>query len=80
MLRKKDATYYYNDKVSLTYTNDEVKKQLKEIWEFNDYLFNTWQETKTVPAMKWKSIKATVIHDPQNFGKSYLVSHIDFTE
>jgi hypothetical protein len=80
MLRKKDATYYYNDKLTLTYANMEVKKQLDEIAEFNDALTKSWEESKTIPAMKWQAIKATVTHDPQNFGKSYLVSRIEFTD
>lgn len=78
-VRKEGDRYHLDDKVVLTSANDQVKDQLEEIWAFNNFLFESWQNTKTVPPMKWKAIKATVTHDPQNFGKSYMVSKIDFT-
>jgi len=33
-----------------------------------------------MPVFKWKSIKASVTHDPANFGKSYIVSGVEFVE
>lgn len=77
-LRKEDGKFYMDDKVMLTYANDEVRNQLEEIWAFNNFIFESWQNTKTVPPMKWKAISATVTHDAQQFGKAYLVSKIEF--
>jgi hypothetical protein len=78
-LRKEGGKYYLDDKVMLTAANNQVNDQLEEILAFNNYLFESWENTKTVPPMKWKAVKAIVTHDPQNFGKSYLVSKIEFT-
>ncbi len=79
-LRKQADKYFFDDKVTLSYANEQVRQQLEEIWSFNKSLLESWQDTKTVPAMKWKAIKATVTHDPQLFGKAYLISEIKFTE
>jgi hypothetical protein len=78
-VRKEGDRYQLDDKVLLTSATNQVKDQLEEIWTFNNQLFESWQNTNTVPPMKWKAIKATVTHDPQNFGKAYLVSKIEFT-
>ena len=77
-LRKEGDRYLMDDKVSLRAANNEVKDQLEEIWAFNNYLSESWKNTNTVPPMKWEAIKATVTHDPQQFGKAYLVSKIEF--
>lgn len=79
-LTKAGDKYYFDDKVTFTYANNEVRYQLEEIWLHKKALYESWQSTKTMPSMKWKAIKATVSHDPQHFGKSYLVSKIEFTE
>lgn len=79
-LRKEADKYYFDDKLMLSYANEEVRQQLEEIWTFNKSLLESWQDTKTVPPMKWKAIKARVTHDPQLFGKAYLISEIQFTE
>jgi hypothetical protein len=79
-LRKEADKYYFDDKLTLSYANEEVRQQLEEIWTFNKSIYESWENTKTVPPMKWKAIIATVTHDPQLFGKAYLISKIEFTE
>jgi len=70
-----DNYYLLSDKLQLTYTNATVQNQLEEIW------LNA-QEIRSNPKIrqepKWKGIKATVVHDPQKFGKAYLVQQIQF--
>ncbi|MBG6236038.1 hypothetical protein IWX76_002619 [Pedobacter sp. CAN_A7] len=76
-MNKKGNDYFIrSDKIQLTYANDAVRSQLEEIWQNalemrNNYLSNQFP--------KWKSVKATVNHDPQKFGSAYLVQKIQFT-
>ena len=79
-LRKEADKYHFEDRLMLTYANEEVRQQLEEVWTFNKSRYETWQNNKTVPPMRWKGIKATVTHDPELFGKAYLISKIEFTE
>lgn len=80
-LGKKDGQYYFvPEKITLTYANEEIQGQLEEIWQHNNELRENWETDNVPPVIKWKSITATVTHDPGNFGKSYLVSHIEFTD
>jgi hypothetical protein len=79
-LRKEADKYYFDDRLMLTYANEEVRQQLEEIWTFNKSIYESWQNNKTVPPMKWKGIKAIVTHDPELFGKAYRISKIEFTE
>lgn len=80
MLRKYDGQYHFiPEKLTLTHVDEEVYEQLEEIWQHNEELRqNANDKIATYP--KWKSITATVTHDPENFGKAYLVSHIEFAE
>ncbi|WP_257669998.1 hypothetical protein [Parapedobacter tibetensis] len=81
MLRKQDGHYHFiPERLTLTHANEEVGSQLEEIWQHNNELLENYQTHGTPPVIKWRAIKATVTHDPENFGKSYLVSHIEFTE
>lgn len=76
---KIDGKYYYiNDKLELTYANDAVKAQLEEIWQ-NGLKIQDDRKNNIQSYAKWKSIKATVTHDPNNFGKAYLVQRIEFS-
>ncbi|WP_316834332.1 hypothetical protein [Pedobacter nutrimenti] len=76
---KIDGKYYYiNDKLELTYSNDAVKAQLEEIWQ-NGLKIQDDRKNNIQSYPKWKSIKATVTHDPNNFGKAYLVQRIEFS-
>jgi len=78
-LQKTDGKYYYiQDKLELTYANQEVKEQLEEIWKNVLEIRDNWQK-KQESYPKWKSIKATVTHDPNNFGKAYLVQRIELS-
>src|SRR3546814_10683383 len=78
-LEKKDGEYHFiPEKITLTYTDPEVGEQLEEIWQHNEALHDAWETEGTPPVIKWKAITATVTHDPENFGESYLVSQIVF--
>lgn len=80
MLQKyEDQFYFISEKISLTFTTEEVGVQLENIWRHNQEIRRAYENQKHLD-LKWVAIKATVNHDPENFGKSYLVSHIDFTE
>jgi hypothetical protein len=80
MLRKQDGQYHFiPEKITLTYADDEVRKQLEEIWQYNEALQEDYLNGGTL-VMKWRTITATATHDPEKFGKAYLVSHIEFTE
>lgn len=68
------------EKIALTYASQSVHDKLEEIASHVDYLRENWQKPGIQSEMKWTAIKATVTHDPENFGKAYLVSDIEFTE
>jgi len=82
-LQKEEDSYLYlldtGAKMKLTYTDEEVGERLAEIWEYNQANFR-YDNSPTVLESKWKSIRVTVTHDPENFGKAYLVSHVELTE
>jgi hypothetical protein len=81
MLHKKDDKYHFIPvDVTLTYANEQVREQLEEIWQHNKELMENYQTDGTPPEVKWRTIKATVTHDPDNFGKAYRVSHIEFKD
>ncbi|AOM79168.1 hypothetical protein [Pedobacter steynii] len=80
-INKENEQYQYVQKgLQLTYANQEVKAQLEEIWRNVLEMRESWTKDKGQIYPKWKSIKATVIHDPANFGKAYLVQRIEFTK
>ena len=79
-IRKDQDSYWltYPD-IQLTFQDPEVGKQLELIWEERvRNIPNVRESNNFYP--KWKSITATVIHDPANFGKAYLLAHIEFVE
>jgi hypothetical protein len=81
ILGKQDGSYYFvPDKIALTYSGEEVKEQLEEIWQNANYLRENWQKPGIQEELKWRSITATVTHDTENFGKAYRVQHIEFTD
>ncbi|WP_025146692.1 hypothetical protein [Pedobacter jeongneungensis] len=67
--------YFIPDKLQLTYANSTVQSQLEEIYQNALEVRANWQKGQ-LP--KWKAIKATVTHDPQKFGKAYLLQQIQF--
>jgi hypothetical protein len=69
--------YLIQDNIQLTYTDPTVAAQLEEIWQQASYIRANWQ---IVNKPKWTAIKATVIHDPQKFGKAYLVQRLEFKQ
>ncbi len=80
MLGKRNGSYdFISEKITLTYQSQSVHDELEEIASHADYLRENWQKPGIQSEMKWAAIKATVTHDPDNFGKSYLASHIEFT-
>lgn len=68
------------DKLELSYASQAVKDQLEEIWQNVVEMRTNWEENHQSSLPKWKSIKATVTHDPANFGKAYLVQRIEFVQ
>lgn len=72
-----DSYYLIPDKLQLTYANSTVQNQLEEIWLNAQEVRANW---KTGQRPKWTAVKATVTHDPQKFGKAYLVQQIQFTQ
>lgn len=82
-LQKEDDSYLYlldtGAKIQLHYTDEQVGEQLAEIWEYKQENVND-DSSPTEVKSKWKSIRVTVTHDRENFGKAYLVSHIEFKE
>ena len=80
MLQKSGDHYdYVPEKIQLTWANETVKDQLEQIWQHAQEIRQSYQDTKVILPIKWKAIRATVTHDPNNFGKAYLVSEIVFT-
>lgn len=76
-LNKTGSDYYFiPDKLQFTAANNTVAGQLEEIWQNVKEIRADW---KLGLQPKWKAIKATVTHDPQKFGKAYLVQQIQFT-
>jgi len=63
------------DKIQLSFANSTIQNQLEEIW-LNAQEIRANQQNYQEP--KWKAVKATVTHDPQKFGKAYLVQQIQF--
>jgi hypothetical protein len=79
-MRKIEGKYVYiQDKLELTYANETVKNQLEEISSFLEEAYKNWEKSKEMTEPKWKSIKATVTHDPDKFGTAYLVQHMEFS-
>jgi len=80
ILRKEEDKYLINigTKIQFTYTDQKIGDRLEEIWQYNHKRLTDYSLV-SLP-LKWKSIQATVTHDPKNFGKAYLVSDIKLVE
>lgn len=78
ILQKEGNKYFINigTTIHLSYSDEIVGEKLEEIWQAIKQNVNTGNR----PVSKWKSIRATVSHDPKNFGKTYLVSKIELAE
>lgn len=79
VLLKEEDKYFFISNIQLTYNDTEIESQLEKIWE-------NWEELRQkaknrIPAEpKWKSIRATVTHDPDNFGRAYRVHSLKLIE
>lgn len=81
VVRKEEDQYWLGSKIQLTYQDEEIESQLEEIWQHQEEIRQAYMaEDSPNIDVKWLFIKATVTHDPENFGKAYLVSHIEFIE
>lgn len=80
IVKKEDHYWFgFGSDIQLTYHDEEIGSQLEEIWKNRKEIQQNAEEgIATYPG--WKSITATVTHDPENFGKAYLVSHIELKE
>ncbi|PRD48813.1 hypothetical protein [Sphingobacterium haloxyli] len=82
-LQKDEGKYMYilnmGVQIQLTYTDEQVGEKLEEIWQHNKEIRQGYAEG-IYNNIKWTSITATVTHDPEKFGKAYLVSHIKLDE
>lgn len=82
LLKEADRYLYILDtetQLQLTFHDEQVGEKLEEIWQHNKEIQQGYTDG-IYNNIKWKSIRATVTHDPENFGKAYLVSHIEFAE
>lgn len=79
ILRKQDGHYYFvSEKIELTYQDENIGNQLEEIWQHAKYIGENWKKPGIQEELKWRSIVATVVHDPEKFGKAYRVQAIEF--
>lgn len=77
VVTKEDGKYQFRSKIELTYNNVEIRNQLEEIWQHHEEIIQDYKD-KIYTQPKWRFIQAMVSHDPDNFGKAYVVSHIEF--
>lgn len=83
VLFKESGKYWFgfgSDKTQLTYNNSDIESKLEEIWQHFEEIKRGYQAGQTRVGLKWKSIRATVTHDPADFGKAYRLSKIEFSE
>lgn len=82
-LQKEEDSYLYllgtGAKIQLTYRDDGVGEKLEEIWQHSKAIRQDYADG-VYDRIKWSSIRMTVTHDPESFGKAYLVSHIELRE
>ncbi|MGY3054884.1 hypothetical protein ACVWYG_003093 [Pedobacter sp. UYEF25] len=75
-LNKSDDNFFYlSDKIQLTYKDEEVRKQLEEIWQHAQEIRSNWPNNQQ---LKWRAVKATAKHDSAKFDSAYLVEKIEF--
>lgn len=78
-IRKKDDKYYFEgEKLILKPLNTEAAGELATLWQEQLDLEAQWKANQSaVP--KWHMVTARVKHDPENFGKAYIVEKLTFT-
>lgn len=74
-----DHYQYTTLNLELTIANQTVKDQLAEIWKNQQDIIDSYVQHKQPLQPKWRFAKATVTHDPNNFGHAYLVQKIEFS-
>ncbi|MDM1295677.1 hypothetical protein HX021_15400 [Sphingobacterium sp. N143] len=74
VLSKENGKYLFSSGIQLTYKDTNIENQLAEIWKNSEEV----RHNATYP--KWKSIRVTVSHDPDYFGKAYLIHGLKLTE
>lgn len=79
LVKTAEKFHYLNHQLQFNYANQTVKDQLEEIWKHAEEIRESGIKQQKMMIPKWKSILATVIHDPNNFGNAYLVQSIKFT-
>src|SRR5690606_25813806 len=83
LLLKEADRYLYiletETQLQLTFHDKHVEEKLEKILQHKKEKQQGYTEG-IYNNIKWKSIRATVTHVHENFGKAYLVSHIEFAE
>ncbi|MBC8984645.1 hypothetical protein H9X96_02520 [Pedobacter sp. N36a] len=79
LTKEGEKFYYLKGQLQLNYANQAQKGQLEEIWKHAQEIRESETKQQNIMIPKWKSILATVIHDPSNFGNAYLVQSIKLT-
>ena len=79
ILKTKDDKYYFEgEKLILKPLNTEAAAELATLWQEQLDLEAQWKANQSaVP--KWHMVTARVKHDPENFGKAYIVEKLTFT-
>ncbi|MGJ1430788.1 hypothetical protein ACR79M_04405 [Sphingobacterium spiritivorum] len=79
LIRKKEGKYYFEgEKLILKPLNTEAAAELEMLWQEQMDLEAKWKANQNaVP--KWHMVTARVKHDPDNFGKAYIVEKLTFT-
>lgn len=79
ILYKEQEKYLLWAKIQATYRDAEIEEELEEIWQHQKEIHQNYKDNiYTEP--KWRSIRATVSHDPNNFGNAYLVQKLHFID
>lgn len=79
VLRKEEGKYLFQSNIQLTYNKVETGNQLEDIWQHSEEIEQNAKD-KITTEPKWRSVRASVSHDPNNFGRAYMVSHIEFRD
>lgn len=73
--KKNDLFYYYPSKIILTAANAQIAEELEAVNDYNKE-YATTHTSGQYSLIKWVSVKATVKHDPANFGMGYVVTKV----
>lgn len=79
MLFKEDGKYIFLNNIQLTCKDNDVEAELEKIWEQQKEIQQNYKNNMSSRS-PWRSIRATVSHDPDNFSKAYLVHSLKFVD